>query len=50
MPRPLLGLFVLWEINVVLWYLHEYTPAFHLTALLAGFLVTRHLLAPARSP
>lgn len=49
-PWPLLGLFVLWEINVVLWYLHEYTPAFHITALLAGFLVTRHLLAPARSP
>lgn len=47
-PWLLLGLFVLWEVNVAWWYLHEYTPAFHLTALLVGFLVTRCFLPPVR--
>ncbi len=46
-PWPLLALFVLWEANIVYWYLHEYTPAFHISALFAGFLLTRYLL-PAR--
>jgi hypothetical protein len=47
-PWPLLGLFVLWEANVVWWYLREYTPAFHLSALLVGFLVVRFALPPRR--
>ncbi|MBA3644227.1 MAG: rhomboid family intramembrane serine protease [Chloroflexia bacterium] len=46
-PWPLLAIFVLWEANVVYWYLHEYTPAFHISALFAGYLLTRYLL-PAR--
>ncbi len=45
-PLPLLFLFVLWELNVAVWYLKHYTPAFHLTAFVAGFLVTRFLLRP----
>lgn len=48
-PWPLLAVFALWEANVVFWYLREYTPAFHLPALLAGFLATRYLIPP-RSP
>ena len=49
-PLPLLLLFVLWELNVAVWYLKHYTPAFHLTALVAGFLATRHLLRPTKRP
>lgn len=45
-PWPLLALFALWEANVAWWYLRSYTPAFHLTALLTGFLATRSLLPP----
>ena len=45
-PWPLLALFALWETNIVVWYLREYTPAFHLSALLAGFLVTRYAVPP----
>jgi hypothetical protein len=45
-PWPLLALFVCWEINLVYWYLREYTPAFHLSALFAGFFVTRYALKP----
>jgi len=45
-PVPLLALFAVWEINVVRWYLKEYTPAFHLTALTVGFLLARCLLRP----
>ncbi len=47
-PWPLLALFVLWEVNVVAWYLREYTPAFHLTALVVGFLALRYAGAPGR--
>jgi hypothetical protein len=47
-PWPLLGVFVLWEANVVGWYLREYTPAFHLSALLAGFAVARYVVPPPR--
>ena len=47
-PLPLLALFVLWEANVVWWYLREYTPAFHLTALAVGFLVARYAVLPRR--
>lgn len=45
-PWPLLGLFMLWELGVVIVYLKEYTPAFHLTALFTGFLITRLTLPP----
>lgn len=45
-PWALLFLMVLWEVNVVLWYLKHLTPAFHMTALAAGFAVTRYLLVP----
>ena len=48
-PWLLLALFTFWEVNVVWWYLREYTPAFHVTALLVGFLITRYAL-PARRP
>jgi hypothetical protein len=51
-PGPLLCLIVLWEINVAYWYLRHLTPAFHLTALVAGFAVTRsllHVIRPART-
>ena len=41
-PWPLLGLFLVWELNVGWWYLRGYTPALHLTALLVGFLVMRY--------
>lgn len=47
-PWPLLALVVLWEVNLVYWYLREFTSAFHLSALLVGFLVARYLL-PARA-
>ena len=45
----LLGIFILWEVNVAWWYLKEYPPAFHLTALFTGFLVTRYILRPVRA-
>jgi len=45
-PWPLFALFLIWELNVGYWYLRGYTPAFHLTALLVGFLVARYRLAP----
>jgi hypothetical protein len=48
-PWPLLGLFALWELNVAVWYLRSYTPAFHLTALLAGFLAMRYAVIPLRA-
>jgi hypothetical protein len=38
----LLGLFAAWEINVVVWYLRQYTPAFHLSALATGFVALRY--------
>lgn len=41
---PLMAFFVLWELNVGWWYLESYTPAFHLSALAAGFLLTRFVL------
>jgi hypothetical protein len=47
-PWPLLGLFVFWEANVVGWYLREYTPAFHLSALPAGFVAARYAVPPVR--
>jgi hypothetical protein len=47
-PGPLLGLIVIWEVNLSFWYLKHLTPAFHLTALFAGFAVTRYLLRPLR--
>ena len=47
-PWPLLAMVVVWEAGVVRWYLREYTPVFHLAALLAGFLVTCHALPPRR--
>ncbi len=43
---PAFGFFVFWELNVGAWYLRSYTPAFHLTALVVGFLVARRWLAP----
>ncbi len=42
----LLGFFVVWELNVGWWYLESFTPAFHLSALMAGFLLTRFVLSP----
>lgn len=45
-PLPLLALVVLWEANLVVWYLREYTPAFHLSALAVGFIVARYALPP----
>ena len=47
-PWPLLALFALWEVNVVWWYLREYTPAFHLTALAVGFLAARYAVPPPK--
>lgn len=49
-PRPwlLLALFVFWEVNVVWWYLREWTPAFHLTALFSGFVGLRYAAPLAR--
>lgn len=46
---PLLAFFTLWEINVGWWYLQSYTPAFHLSALYAGFLLTRFVI-PLKAP
>lgn len=45
-PWPMLAVAVLWEGNLVWWYLREYTPAFHLSALTVGFAVTRYALPP----
>ena len=45
-PWPLVGAVVLWEATLVRLYLREYTPAFHLAALLAGFLAARCALPP----
>lgn len=47
-PWPLLALFVFWEVNIVWWYLREWTPAFHLTALIAGFVGLRYAVPQAR--
>lgn len=47
---PLLGFFVFWEINVAYWFLENFTPAFHLSALFAGFLLTRYKLPPKTAP
>lgn len=45
-PWFFLAIFAVWEINVGYWFLRSYTPAFHLTALATGFLVTRFALKP----
>jgi hypothetical protein len=45
-PWPLLGFFAFWELNVGLFYLESYTPAFHLTALVTGFLLARRAWSP----
>ncbi len=45
-PWLLLCLMAIWEVNVGFWYLKHLTPAFHLTALVAGFAVTRYMLRP----
>jgi hypothetical protein len=45
-PELLLVLVVLWETNLFYWYLREYTPVFHLAALLGGFVAARFLVAP----
>ena len=45
-PWLMLMLFVAWEATVVTVYLREYTPAFHLSALLAGFLLGRYVIRP----
>lgn len=47
-PGPLLSFFLVWELNVAWWNLRSYTPAFHLTALVVGFLLTRYVIVPAR--
>jgi membrane associated rhomboid family serine protease len=51
------GLLLLWEANVAIFRLQNYTPAFHLGAMFTGFFMTRYLLAErdsehraARSP
>lgn len=49
LPWPLLGFFVFWELNVGWFFLRSYTPAFHLTALATGFLLTRYALRPIGS-
>ena len=41
-PWLLLGLFATWEVTVVTWYLRQYTPAFHLSALTTGFVAMRY--------
>lgn len=48
-PWPLLGMFMAWEAGVVVFYLREYTPAFHISALFAGFLLARYALRARRS-
>jgi hypothetical protein len=48
-PWLFLSFLVLWEVNLAIWFLHQYTPAFHLTALLTGFVVTRYMLRPRQS-
>lgn len=45
-PWPMLILIVGWEATVVTVYLREYTPAFHLSALLAGFVLARYVIRP----
>jgi hypothetical protein len=40
-PWRVLGLFLLWELNAAIWYLQNYTSAFHLIALATGFLAAR---------
>lgn len=47
-PAPVFGFFVFWELNVGVWELRSYTPAFHLTALVTGFLLARAWMGPAR--
>lgn len=44
-PWPLLAFFAFWELNVGWWYLRSYTPAFHITSLVVGFVWTRYGLA-----
>ena len=41
----LFGLLLLWEANVAIFRLQNYTPAFHLGAMVTGFVVTRYFLA-----
>lgn len=47
-PIPLLAAFTLWELNLGVWWLQSYTPAFHITALAVGFALVRR--APERDP
>ncbi len=49
-PWPLLGMFVTWEVAVVTFYLREYTPAFHMSALFAGFVLARFVIRPGATP
>lgn len=45
-PWPLLAFFAFWELNVGWWFLRSYTPAFHMTALVGGFLLVRFGMRP----
>jgi hypothetical protein len=47
-PWPLLALFAAWETYVAIWQLHQYTPAFHITALVTGFVTLRYAAPLAR--
>lgn len=49
-PWLLLLIFAAWEINVGFWYLRSYTPAFHLSALAAGYAIARWKLPPRPLP
>ncbi len=47
-PLPLLGLVLLWEAAFTVFVYQDYVPAFHLPALLAGFVATRYVLPGSR--
>ncbi len=49
-PWPWMLAIIIWEANVAVLHLRNYTPVFHLAALVAGFLVTRYLLPPRERP
>lgn len=49
-PWLLLLVVALWELNVAIFLLKSYTPAFHLTALAAGYALARYVLRPRSAP
>lgn len=49
-PWLVMAGFSFWELNVAYWWLKSFTPVFHVTAMIAGFLLARFVLKPRPAP